>query len=57
MNYGEDTSYGQGVLSQDRARKHEFKITDLDSETKYMFEVMSQNSNYVYDSFHEFTTK
>lgn len=56
VNYGESLSYGQDVLSQERARHHEFKITGLEPSKKYFFEVMSQNKNYVYDAYHEFTT-
>lgn len=57
VNYGESLSYGQDVLSQERARHHEFKITGLEANKKYFFEVMSKNKNYVYDAYHEFTTK
>ncbi|MBU0572196.1 hypothetical protein KKH23_03305 [Patescibacteria group bacterium] len=56
INYGETLSYGQDVLSQERARHHEFKIIGLEGNKKYFFEVMSQNKNYVYDAHHEFTT-
>lgn len=57
VNYGETLSYGQDVLSQERARRHEFRITGLEANKKYFFEVMSKNKNYVYDAYHEFTTK
>lgn len=57
VNYGESLSYGQDVLSQERARQHEFKVTGLEANKKYFFEVMSKNKNYVYDAYHEFTTK
>lgn len=56
VNYGESLSYGQDVLSQERARHHELRISDLKPNTEYFFEVMSQNKNYVYDAFHAFTT-
>ena len=57
VNYGESLSYGQDVLSQERARHHEFKITGLEANKKYFFEVMSKNKNYIYDAYHEFTTR
>lgn len=56
INYGRDLSYGQDVISQERARRHEFKIDGLEPGTKYYFEVMSQNKNYVYNAYHEFST-
>ncbi len=56
VNYGESLSYGQDVLSQERARHHEFRISGLEPDRKYFFEVMSKNKNYVYDAYHEFTT-
>ncbi|GAG13241.1 unnamed protein product, partial [marine sediment metagenome] len=56
VNYGENRSYGNNVFSEDREREHTAKITNLKPNTKYVFEVMSQNKNYIYDSFHEFTT-
>jgi len=56
INYGETLSYGEDVLSQERAKNHEFRITGLKPGTKYFFEVMSQNKNYVYDAYHEFVT-
>jgi len=56
VNYGESLSYGQDVLSQERARHHELKIVGLKPNKKYFFEVMSQNKNYVYDAWHEFIT-
>lgn len=56
VNYGESLSYGQDVLSQERARYHEFRVIGLEPNKKYFFEVMSQNKNYVYDAYHEFTT-
>lgn len=57
VNYGESLSYGQDILSQERARHHEFRISGLEANKKYFFEVMSKNKNYVYDAYHEFTTK
>jgi hypothetical protein len=57
INYGESLSYGQDLISQDRARFHEFKITGLNPDKKYYFEVMSKNNNYIYDAYHEFTTQ
>ncbi len=57
VNYGETMSYGNHAFAPDQQKEHKLKLTNLQSGKKYVFEVMSQNKNYVYDSFHEFTTK
>lgn len=56
VNYGQDLAYGQGVFSQPRAKEHRFTISGLKPNQKYFFEVMSENKNYVFDAYHEFTT-
>jgi hypothetical protein len=57
INYGESTEYGNHAFAEDFTKDHKVRIEGLEGETSYKFEVMSQNQNYVYDSFHEFTTK
>ena len=56
INYGEDLSYGLDAFGSDLRKEHVVKISNLKPATKYVFEVMSQSHNYVYDSHHEFTT-
>lgn len=57
INFGETTEYGNHAFAEDYTKDHKVRIEGLKQETSYKFEVMSQNQNYVYDSFHEFTTK
>ena len=54
VNYGQDLSYGKGVLLSEREKYHQAKLTNLEPGKKYFFEVMSQNKNYVYDAFYTF---
>ncbi len=56
INYGKDLLYGQDVIELERSRSHELRIENLEPGTKYYFEVMSKNKNYVYDAYHEFET-
>jgi len=56
INYGETLDYGKDVQSSRKVHDHKIEITGLNSETKYYYEVMSQNKNYVYDAHHEFIT-
>ncbi len=57
INWGETTQYGNHAFSEDFKKDHKVRIEGLNKATAYKFEVMSQNRNYVYDSFHEFVTK
>jgi len=56
INYGETLDYGQDVRSTRRVINHELVIDNLKPNTRYFYEVMSQNKNYVYDAHHEFVT-
>ncbi len=56
VNYGLDKTYPFDIQSGKRVKYHEFTLTDLEPNTTYFFEVMSQNKNYVYDANREFTT-
>ena len=56
VNYGETLVYGKSLQSSEKVHEHEIEVTDLKPNTKYYFEVMSQNKNYVYDAYHEFMT-
>lgn len=57
VNWGEDMSYGKYAFAEDFTKVHHARLEELKPGTKYVFEVMSQNKNYIYDSFHEFVTK
>lgn len=57
INWGENTSYGRYAFAEDYSKVHQVRLGELIPGTKYAFEVMSQNKNYIYDSFHEFVTK
>jgi len=56
LNYGLTFDYGQDIQFDKKVKEHKIKITGLNPETKYCYEVMSQNKNYVFDARHEFTT-
>lgn len=56
VNYGETLDYGNDVQSSRKVHEHKLEVTGLKPETKYYYEVMSQNKNYVYDAHHEFLT-
>jgi hypothetical protein len=56
INYGEDLSYGQFGFAKDYGKVHRVTIANLKPATKYVFEVMSQGKNYVYDAHHEVKT-
>lgn len=56
VNYGQDLSYGHDAFAPDYTKEHSVEIANLQPGVKYVFEVMSQNKNYVYDAAHEFTT-
>lgn len=56
VNYGQDLSYGHDAFAPDYTKDHSVEIDNLKPGLKYVFEVMSQNKNYVYDAAHEFTT-
>jgi len=53
---GETLFYGSQSYSPDLNKTHQVKLTDLKPNTKYVFEIMSQSKNYVYDANYEFTT-
>lgn len=57
VNYGIDLTYGGEAWSSDYERQHLVKINNLKPDTKYLFEVMSQGNNYVYDAYYSFVTK
>jgi hypothetical protein len=57
LNFGETTSYGNHIFAPDYQKEHTVKLEGLKSGTPYVFEVMSQNKNYVYDAHYEFITK
>ncbi len=56
VNYGITLDYGQDVQTSKKVHDHRLEVTGLKPNTKYFYEVMSQNKNYVYDAHHEFTT-
>lgn len=57
VNYGETLSYGKDAFGDDWETEHEVRLENLEPGTTYVFEVMSQNKNYIYDAHHTFTTK
>ncbi len=57
VNYGESTQYGNEVFSIAKAKYHEAKLTNLEPQKEYFFEVMSQGKNYTYDAYYTFTTE
>lgn len=56
VNYGETLAYGQDSQSDTKVHDHAIELIGLKPGTRYYFEVMSQNKNYVYDAHHEFVT-
>ena len=56
VNYAQDLSYGQEVLLPERQKHHTARLTGLASQSRYFFEVMSQNKNYAYDAYYSFET-
>lgn len=56
VNYGETLAYGNEIWSPDGSKIHKVKIENLKKNTRYFFEVMSQNKNYAYDAYYSFTT-
>lgn len=56
VNYGLDETYPLDVQTTKRTTYHEFTLTNLQPDTEYHFEVMSQNKNYVYDANRRFKT-
>ena len=56
VNWGETLDYGKTAQKDEKVHEHRIEITELEPESKYFYEVMSQNKNYVYDANHEFTT-
>jgi len=48
--------YGFEQQTDNRTTQHEFVLTNLEPDTEYHFEVMSQNKNYVYDANRKFRT-
>lgn len=56
INYGLDKTYSNELQTADRDTYHEFVLTDLEPNTEYHFEVMSQNKTYVYDADRSFYT-
>lgn len=56
VNYGLDETYPLDIQSDEYVTDHEFTLTNLQPNTEYHFEVMSQNKTYVYDANRRFTT-
>lgn len=56
INYGETTSYGEEVFSDDLSDHHRLEIPNLKPNTTYYFEVMNQNGHYVFDAYYTLTT-
>ncbi|MEK7572066.1 MAG: LamG-like jellyroll fold domain-containing protein, partial [Patescibacteria group bacterium] len=56
VNYGETLSYGKDAFGDDLKKEHLITLEKLKPGTKYVFEVMSQNKNYIYDAHHEVQT-
>lgn len=56
VNYGVTLDYGKDVQSIEKTQDHFIEITELEPDTAYFYEVMSQNKDYAYDAHHEFTT-
>jgi|GEM_PF-2714884 len=57
INYGEDLTYGKEVVVLDRKKEHIVRLTGLEPDKRYFFEVMSQSKNYTYDAYYSFETK
>lgn len=49
--------YQHELQTGERTTQHEFTLTDLEPNTTYHYEVMSQNKNYVYDANRTFVTQ
>ena len=56
VNYGETTSWGSEAWGENGQKYHVVRIDNLKPNTKYLFEVMSQNKNYVFDAYWSFET-
>ncbi len=56
VSFGETLDYGVSVQSDEKVHDHYVEISGLTPGTHYYYEVMSQNSEYVYDAHHEFDT-
>ena len=57
VNWGyEDGIYKFDLQESKRTTEHEFILTNLQPNTVYHYEVMSQNKNYVYDANRKFRT-
>lgn len=56
VSYGNSYDYGQDVQDNHKTKKHQVRIENLDSNTIYYYEAMSQGKTYVFDARHEFIT-
>jgi len=57
VNWGHDDGIYKFELQESkRTTEHEFTLTNLQPDTEYHYEVMSQNKNYVYDANRKFKT-
>ena len=56
VNYGLDKTYPFDSQLDKRTTNHEFTLSNLEPNTLYFFEVMSQAKTYVYDANREFRT-
>ena len=62
LNYGLEAGHwykeegGGSVFSDKKKKLHRVKVENLTTNTKYYFEVMSQNGGYVYDAYYGFVT-
>jgi hypothetical protein len=57
VNYGDSYDYGKDVQTTEKTKQHSIKITNLEPNTTYYYEVMSQGNNYVFDARHEVRTR
>lgn len=57
VSYGDSYDYGQDVQSTELTKNHEVKITGLNGNITYYYEVMSQGKTFTFDARHEFKTK
>lgn len=56
VNYGKTPDYGQTILSRVPTESHSILITDLDSGSKYYYEVISSGNTTAFDAQHIIST-
>ena len=57
VNYGETLTYGNEAWGENYTKDHKVKLTHLKPNTHYLFEVMSQGKNYIFDAYYGITTR